>query len=129
MSEHALEGRRYLVVEDEYLVASSLVAALENEGARVYGPVSDLERAMEVAAQSDLSLDAALLDVNLHGGLVYPAAGMLQKRNIPFIFVTGDSATSLPAEFGGAPCFTKPYDERDLIALLLQWQRPDPAPG
>lgn len=42
MSGQALAGRKYLVVEDEYLIASDLLMTLEDEGERVFGPVSDV---------------------------------------------------------------------------------------
>lgn len=48
MSGQALAGRKYLVVEDEYLIASDLLMTLEDEGARVFGPVSDVARAIEL---------------------------------------------------------------------------------
>lgn len=44
----ALEGRFYLVVEDEYLAASSMMTALEDEGAEVAGPVSNVAGALQL---------------------------------------------------------------------------------
>lgn len=66
MSDRAREGRRILLIEDENLIATDLVTALENAGAVVFGPVSDLERAMEIVGGRFL-LDGAVLDVKLHG--------------------------------------------------------------
>ena len=117
MSDRALDGRRILVIEDEYLIATDLIVSLEKAGAIVLGPVSDLERAMEIAGSS-LSLDGAVLDINLQGELVYPAAASLSKQAVPLVFVTGYERSSLPEPFVKQPCITKPFDERELIDVL-----------
>lgn len=44
----ALLGRRYLVVEDEYLIAADLIVMLELAGATALGPVAHVQHAMEV---------------------------------------------------------------------------------
>ena len=63
-------GRRVLVVEDEYLIASMLADELEEAGYQVVGPFHDLETATSSAAEQ--SFDLALLDVNLNGTTVFP---------------------------------------------------------
>lgn len=113
-----LYGRRYLIVEDEYLVASDMLTTLENAGATVLGPVSDVEHALEVLANESFNLDAAVLDINLQGQMVYPAASLLAKRGTPFIFVTGYDCSDMPIEFAQAPCLTKPCDDTTLIEAL-----------
>lgn len=117
MSDRALEGRRILLIEDEYLIATDLVTALENAGAVVFGPVSDLERAMEIVGGRFL-LDGAVLDVNLHGEMVYPAAKVLSGYSVPILSVTGYECRSLPEPFTSNPCLAKPFNERDLIDAL-----------
>ncbi len=69
MTDLPLHGRRVLVVEDEYLISSDLLFSREAAGARVYGPVSELDKAIEVMQGSEPIFDAAVLDVNLHGKL------------------------------------------------------------
>lgn len=113
-----LNGRRYLIVEDEYLVASDILSTLENAGATVLGPVSDVEHALEVLANESFTLDAAVLDINLQGQMVYPAANLLAKRGTPFIFVTGYDCSDMPSEFTHAPCITKPCDDATLVEAL-----------
>ncbi|MBW9091941.1 response regulator [Rhizobium wenxiniae] len=117
MSDRALEGRRILLIEDEYLVATDLVTALENAGAVVFGPVSDLERAMDIVG-SRFALDGAVLDINLDGEMVYPAAAVLSEHSVPIVFVTGYECRSLPEPFARNPCLAKPFNERDLIDAL-----------
>lgn len=118
MSGQALAGRKYLVVEDEYLVASDLLMALEDEGARVYGPVSDVARAIEVLSDPSFQLDAAILDINLGGEMVFPAAELLIKQKTPFVFVSGFDRIALPETFCDVPWLFKPYESTDLITLL-----------
>jgi len=118
MPNEALSGRTYLVVEDEYLVASDMLTMLESAGAKVFGPISDVQQAMEVLSEPSLELDAAVLDINLHGEMVYPAAALLVLRGTPFIFVTGYDCASMPKEFADAPCLSKPTAEADLVEAL-----------
>lgn len=117
MSNRALEGRRLLIVEDEYLIALELLSILQHEGAAVFAPISDLNQALEVA-EANFPLDAALLDINLQGKMVYAAAGKLAEQEVPLVFVTGYERADIPAFFKDAPCLTKPIDERELVAVL-----------
>jgi hypothetical protein len=66
ISRSGLEGRRILVVEDDYYEAQETATALTELGAQVVGPISNLSAAMDVAAR-DMRLDGALLDINLDG--------------------------------------------------------------
>ena len=45
-----LTGLSVLVVEDEYFVASDCARALRDHGARILGPVPDMQRARELLA-------------------------------------------------------------------------------
>lgn len=114
-------GRRVLVVEDEFLVALGLEDNLKSLGYTVVGPVSSLSAAMAAAARE--RVDAAILDVNLGGESVYPAAAILANRGIPFIFCSGyTGAVRVPPQFADAPRVAKPYTSRviaDALAELL----------
>lgn len=94
------------------------MSLLERAGAKVYGPVSDVERALEVIADRSFRLDGAILDVNLDGEMVYPAAELLIGAGTPYVFVTGFDCAVIPREHAKAPCLTKPYDERALVRAL-----------
>jgi CheY-like chemotaxis protein len=89
-----LEGRRFLVVEDEPFIGLDVVAALEGVKAHVEGPVATVEKACELIEQSHF--DGALIDANLHGRSVDAVASALARRNIPFAFVTGHNSDALP---------------------------------
>ena len=60
-----LRGKRFLVVEDEPMIALDIVAGLESAGVAVEGPVGSVEDALR--AIENASIDGALLDANLRG--------------------------------------------------------------
>ncbi|MEP9368141.1 response regulator [Xanthobacter sp. VNH20] len=112
-----LSGKRVLVAEDEMLVALILEDALLRQNCTVIGPTGTL--AETVAAARTLPLDAAILDRNLHGEDVLPAAEILTRRGIPLLFCSGygqDSA--LPAHLRTVPVLLKPYLEASVIAAI-----------
>ena len=111
-----LEGRRVLIAEDEAMVALDLERALQGAGCVVVGPVARLERALRRA--SGAAIDAALLDVNLADGPVFPVADVLAGRGVPFVFLTGYDGSVLPERFRQRPLCQKPYSSRRLLEVL-----------
>lgn len=111
----SLAGKRILVVEDEYFIASDLRDALSLEEAVIIGPVGDLEAGLSLAEQS---VDAAVLDVNLEGAVSYPLADRLKSRGIPYVFLTGYDRWSLPDEYREAPCLAKPFASKSVVAIV-----------
>lgn len=86
---------------------------LEDEGADVTH-VQSLARALD-AVEDDWSV--AVLDINLNGQDVFPAAARLQARRIPFVFCTGHGTHALTAgQFPDAPVLSKPIRTAVLIA-------------
>jgi PAS domain S-box-containing protein len=79
---------RVLVVEDDMLLALELSEGLAELGYEIVGPAASIEEAIRILDQITLP-DAAVLDVNLRGGLVYPLADRLESQGVPFIFCTG----------------------------------------
>jgi CheY-like chemotaxis protein len=118
----ALNGRRILVVEDDYLVAMLIQDVLEDAGCVVSGPVPRLAEAVD-AATAD-RCDAALLDVNLGGQQVFPVAEVLSQRHIPFMFITGYGAASLPQEHHKRPMIRKPFRNDELLNALCNLVKP-----
>jgi CheY-like chemotaxis protein len=117
MSE-ALDGKRILVVEDEYLLAQELAHFLEAHGATVVGPVGTVAAALERAAQE--TLDAAVLDVNLRNQPIYPAADVLIARAVPIVFTTGYDELLLQRPYIGLPRCPKPLDKEALLQVLTR---------
>lgn len=102
-----LPGTRVFVVEDEALILLMLEDYLLEIGCEVAGTAARLEDALEMARS--ISMDVAVLDVNLAGKVSYPVAEILLKRNIPFLFATGYGTAGLPAELRGFPVLSKPF--------------------
>lgn len=117
MNALPLQGRKILVVEDEYLIALQVATTLGDAGAEVVGPIGTLRGALGVVA-ADESLDGAVLDVNLRGELVYPVADALAARGVPFVFATGYDQTVIPERFADATICDKPPILADLLAGL-----------
>lgn len=110
-----LKGRRILLVEDEMMVAMLLEAILENEGCDVIS-AGYLEQATLLARERDI--DAAVLDVNLHGDRSYPVADALAARGIPFVFATGYGDVDIATRYPNRPVLAKPFKPDALIATL-----------
>ena len=109
-------GNRVLLVEDESLVAMMMGEALGELGYSVIGPCAT---AAEAAATIDSTdVNAAILDVNLDGELVYPVAELLAAREIPFAFITGYGEESLSPRYANVPVLQKPIDRRALRELF-----------
>jgi CheY-like chemotaxis protein len=117
-SDEVLRGRCVLVVEDDFLIASSLSEALDELGVRVLGPAASAQHALTLL-EGEADVDAALLDVNLRGELSYPVADVLCARGVPFVFATGYDTHAIPARFADVPCRQKPFHPIEDIRRLL----------
>jgi len=110
-------GRRVLVVEDEFLVSLTTVDFLESLGCEVVGPAARLAAAFELA-QSE-SLDAAVLDINIAGDMVWPVAEVLRRRGVPFVFLSAHPRLSeIPMPFAAVPRLEKPLEQNRLLRQL-----------
>jgi DNA-binding response OmpR family regulator len=108
-STGALSGRRILVIEDEYFLAEDIARALKALGARVVGPIGELDEATHIV-ESDVAIDAAVLDINLRSEMVFSLARLLRDRSVPFVFTSGYDKTSIETEFRDITLWEKPLD-------------------
>jgi CheY-like chemotaxis protein len=113
-----LKGRRFLVVEDEYLIAADLTASLELLGVEVVGPAASVDEALVLVANDRGRLDGAVLDINLRNERVYPVADLLAARGVPFAFTTGYDDVVIPRAYACAPRWEKPVDKAQLVRWL-----------
>jgi CheY-like chemotaxis protein len=111
-----LGGKRFLVVEDESLVAMDIVEALEETGATVVGPAGSTVETLALL-NNNAPIDAVLLDANLHGRPSDTIADALTEANVPFAFVTGYGREGLPDVFARAPVLSKPFSRSELTKL------------
>lgn len=114
----SLTGKRILVVEDEYFIASDLKRALTEAQAVVIGPVADADKGLSLAAGEPL--DAAVLDVNLEHTTSYAIADRLAEQAVPFMFLTGYDGWALPEPYRTAPRVAKPFP---MTKVLLAVER------
>jgi CheY-like chemotaxis protein len=113
-----LSGKRFLVVEDEMLVALALSAGLEDAGAEVLASTGSASEALAIIESQPL--DGILLDANLKGRPVDDIAAALTRRNVPFVFVTGYGRESLPRAFATAPLLAKPFSQAQVQEVASQ---------
>ena len=116
MSTAALSGRRILVVEDDYMIATEIQGELERAGATVIGPVSSVRKALRLTETE--TVDAAVLDVNLGEEASFPIAEALVAKSVPFLFCTGYSSGDVPEEWQHAMIVMKPLKITALKQLL-----------
>ncbi|WP_114949123.1 response regulator [Microvirga calopogonii] len=113
----ALANRRVLVAEDEYFIARDIGRALHALGAEVVGPVPSRDEVQAIVATGE-HLDAAILDINLNGEMVFPVMEALTARGIPVVFATGYDQATVPAQYQDIPRWQKPFDPRALVQAL-----------
>jgi CheY-like chemotaxis protein len=111
-----LDGLTVLAVEDESLVAMLLEDLLHDLGCNVVGPAPSREHALSLLEQHEI--DAAVLDINIIGGNVFPVADRLRERGIPFIFSTGYGAAGLSDAHRDCAVVQKPYSFDSLRRAL-----------
>jgi CheY-like chemotaxis protein len=99
-----LSGLRVLLAEDELHVQLLIEDFLK--GCEVHA-VSTFDAALVAAASADV--DAAVLDVNLHGRKSFPAAEALAQRKIPIVFSTGYANQGQDGVWGDRPWLQKPF--------------------
>ena len=119
MADPSLDRCCILVVEDEYLLADELAMELEDGGAVVLGPASNVAHALALLDRQAV-LDGAILDVNLAGELAFPVADALLDRGVPLIFTTGYDPDALPERFAHVPKCGKPINIARLATALAR---------
>lgn len=120
-----LNGKRIVVVEDDYLLATELCRELRDLGATVLGPAPTPFYALQLINRK--RIDAAVLDVRLHGTMVFEVADRLVGQGVPILFATGLSREELPGRFRSAELLEKPLDSWRIAARVNEMtHRPVP---
>ncbi|MXO84430.1 response regulator [Altererythrobacter aurantiacus] len=117
MPEEKFSGLAILIAEDEYYVATELARELARAGATVIGPAPSVDKALDLNG-SHARIDAALLDVNLGGEIVFSVADLLRERHVPFLFATGYDRSMIPPRFDDVVRCEKPVGADKLGAAL-----------
>jgi two-component SAPR family response regulator len=107
-----------MLVEDEALVAMSVNELMTDFGFSVIGPFGRVAEAADALKKG--GIDAAILDINLGGELVYPLAEKLVEAKVPFIFVTGYGPESIDRRFAAIPVLQKPIEREALERMFVR---------
>lgn len=111
----SLSGKRILVIEDEYLVATEVAHILSTLGAATTMSAS-LQDAMEAAAAA---ADGAVIDIQLRDETAFPVIEKLRAAGVPVILVTGYDISIVPADLAGCPQLSKPFTTVQLQRAAL----------
>lgn len=111
-----LAGRRVLVVEDDFLVASDIELIPTEHGCAAVELAPDPGRALAYARGD--GLDAAVLDAKLGERTAAPMTAALRARGVPFVVVGGDDGAALDPALRRAPRVGKPFATAGLVATL-----------
>lgn len=120
MPQMSLEGKRILVVEDNYELARDLRLEFEGRGAMVLGPAPTPYYASSLLSRR--APDGAVLDIRLHGTEVYELAETLTSMGTPILFATGVDAEQIVPRYRDGAILFKPYavaDAADRLGALL----------
>jgi len=112
-----MPGNRLLLVEDEALTGMMMSDMLTDLGFDVIGPFGRVADAMAAVGREDFQ--AAVLDVNLDGEMVYPVADAVLARGVPFVFVTGYGAEGIDRRFARVPVLQKPIERQMLQNIFV----------
>lgn len=113
-------GMKFMIVEDEVLVAMDLADMLSDLGHEVVFTESSVNRAIKTA--EDETIEMAILDINLRGEMSFPVARVLRDRGVPVIFASGYGRKGLTEDFRDAHVLTKPYG-LDALASAVEKAR------
>jgi CheY-like chemotaxis protein len=118
-----LKGLKVLVVEDQAPIALQMEDMLVESECEVVGPASRVGQALRLL--SDNAVDAAVLDLNIAGELVYPVADALDARGLPYVFATGYSPSDVADRYGHRPVLQKPFSRRVFLEAIRDTIRQD----
>ena len=116
-----LNGKRIVVVEDDYLLATDICRELRELGATVLGPAPTPFYATQLIGRR--KIDAAVLDVRLHGTTVFDVADLLRNQGVPILFATAYDRKALPARFRQCGLLEKPLDRKKLVSEIVAMTR------
>lgn len=95
------------LVEDEAFIRMMIAEMIRELGHRVVAESGRIDEAQLLAQTAEF--DLALLDVNIGGNSIAPVVECIEKRGLPFLFVSGYGSGSLPELCNGKFVLRKPF--------------------
>lgn len=106
-----------LLVEDQFIIALDLAETVQDLGYSLDGPYADKAGAFD--AISRRLPDAAILDVHIADGEVFPLADALARAGVPIIFHSGHYQTeAMQQRYPGSIACSKPCTPAELLSVL-----------
>lgn len=106
-----------LIVEDNVIIAMDVEDMVRGLGAPNVHIANSADDAL--SAIDTHKIETAILDYHLENGTSEIIADRLVERNIPFVFATGYSdSTLLPDRFQSCQLLKKPYSANDIRAAF-----------
>jgi CheY-like chemotaxis protein len=119
--EPAIAGKRFLVLDDEFLIAFDIQQILESLGAANAVCAGNAVDALKVIGSAQ-TLDLAVLDYRLTGTTSsLDVADALVQAGKPFVFLTGMRGDKqMEQRYPGVPVVEKPYDVKLLVEAIIR---------
>jgi CheY-like chemotaxis protein len=111
-----MPGASLFLVEDEVLIRMMIADMVVEFGHRVVAEAGSIHEATSLAGSAQF--DLALLDVNIAGSNIAPAAEIIEGRGLPLLFVTGYGKKGIPPHFQARPTLSKPFLANQLKAMI-----------
>ena len=114
----SLSGMRWLIVEDEFLIALDYERILQPAGAAHFAIAGTLTRARAALSQQG-PFALALIDMDVNRESSLPLARELAIAGTAVIFTTGlSSHVALPGEFAGMALLETPFQDSTLLSAI-----------
>ncbi|MDF1728606.1 MAG: response regulator [Sulfitobacter sp.] len=115
------DNKRIMIVEDDALIAMDLEDELSDRG---FDPVvaSNIPAATRLLDSEALTF--AVLDMHLKSETTFALANELRRRDLPFVFLSGNDISALPDDLKDAKVLTKPVLLDDLVVEINAGARP-----
>lgn len=110
-----LHNRRVLIAEDDFHLAWDLARCFAEAGAEILGPTPRLGRAERLAPFAE----AAVLDLNLRGELVFRLADGLKCHGVPFVFYSASDEIEVPLRFRSVDRLREPNEAVAMVQRHL----------
>ena len=108
---------RILIVEDEPWIAMNLEEMVA-EFVTATVVVKPSVAATKNALQEQEAVDFAFLDVEVTNGKTFEVANMLERKSVPFVFVSGSPQDQLPSDLRPVPFVSKPFSPAQIERVL-----------
>ena len=106
---------RILIVEDEPLLAMNLKEMVDE-----FVTANVVAEPSVAATKTALrkAVDFAFLDIQVTNGETFEIAHMLERKNVPFVFVSGSPQDQLPFDLRTVPFVSKPFFPAQIERVL-----------